>query len=261
MNLKPIIVLTLSAGCTQPVLNRTPIEEPVTAQNGSIATFGDKVTLHTELKAAEEVTIEFAVPSALDSNGYPVLLDADIDFLTAGQSQHRRITLSPQGTSISGLADLVDVSVSAKAPYVPQDWAFPSLTAPLPIAMRTGLGTRPQTTEPPILTVWNYDSTPSSPSEWIVAPGAVVTIPIPQHVGAVSAMVFEVATSHLGGYAPDDTSHLVIAERVTQNVTYDIARYYGNQWFTLAPEADTLTIYNLNTLDSYLVRPVFGIDG
>ena len=278
--MKRLLAFTLlTSACTTQVTTERP--SPVDAgpteysESGILSTFDDSVALEGVFATAGPITITFSTTETLDSNSYPILLDADIDFTVLGISAHRRMTVL-DGASITGGADTVSVKVTAKPAYVPPYWPEASMPSAVPVSFTVAPSSRtdldggcldvdlpcpPHT--PPILLVQNTGKPESAaPSEWTVAPNSSVSIDIPQNVGAVSAMVFLVRTSHLGGYAPDALDKLLVSERVTKDATYDLARLYPkNEWFPLVAGADNLTIYNLDTVEGYLVRPVFGIDG
>lgn len=235
------------------------------SKTGFISSYEDKLTLQAELELPQVLSIQFTTKYSVDTNAYPIILDADIYFSTEGNSSHRRVTVF-DGVTVSGVADTFKIVVSCQAPFIPPFFPIPTFTEQLPVSVLVGPGSRAVTGQPPILVTQNYSppaSDPAAPGSWTVPAHNSKGIDIPLDAGVQSVFVYMIRLSNLGGFAVNAPGEIVMVQSVTKLATYDLARCYPdfNKWIPIIPGVDKLVFYNLDTTDNWIVRPVWGVDG
>ena len=182
------------------------------------------------------------------TNGSPFLVTPTAETLAAGTvisvasqpgvtytvSQTTTGTMIPLSTPYTGLSATPVVATIRQAPY--------SVTATIE------RGTRPTTSQPPILV--------PGPAQ-VVAPGASINVPILQDSGVISVQVLAYGTT--GALA--DTDIVVTQDSATNNILSGYYPFTQTGFQPVSPGSVILVIGNRNVSISALCSVTFGVEG
>jgi len=198
-----------------------------------------KVTLQAQFPKSDVYTVQFGIGRVPVFSARTV---AEITWSVAGNRVVRRMTPN-SGGSISGRAEAVKVELIdvTDAFNAGQEYDASILVSP---------GVRASTANPPTL-IDPFDGI-------IVAPATTQSVPIPQGVGVVSALVVQKVA--IGG-APIPAGEISVEQfdGVTSLLIYDPRDY--TDFVPIVASADSLVLGNFNAVTAVRFSIIWGIDG
>lgn len=206
------------------------------------------VQLQANFDTPGAYTVQFSVSEYDPATDFPLPI-AEVIWSVEGNYVRRVISVS-NGISISGVGQGVKVVV--------RDGAFPTAPAnDYVVGIQVAPGTRPAEQQPPSFApLCAGTDAVLRPGVLLVAAGAIITVPIPQNIGAIS--LYTTAGS---------TTPVILTEadiQIHQGYTGGVGvKSYDPriaQWVPLAPMATELVFYNLSAV-TVLFSLTFGIDG
>jgi hypothetical protein len=210
------------------------------SQSGKLITNNreQKVTLQAQFPKSDVYTVQFGIGRVPVFSARTV---AEITWSVAGNRVTRRMTPN-SGGSISGRAEAVEVKLIdvTDAFNAGQEYDASILVSP---------GVRASTANPPTL-IDPFDGV-------IVAPASTQSVPIPQGVGVVSALVVQKVA--LGAPIPAGEISVEQFDGVTSLLIYDARDYTG--FVPIVASADSLVLGNFNAVTAVRFSIIWGIDG